>query len=221
MKLKILDILNANVYLTNIISIPIIILIYLIVQDIKQWKTKDKDRESDTKLHYTHLYEYLWNIYLWTSIIAFILSNMYHLNMFSNNQILKQIAILDDKISAPFTGFIMLLLIILYYIYLHNTSGKETEEQEQLKKATVPIYYIGIFFIIVGGIAFISKALFYRHNYYNAFDVLKTVKDQAIWTSGHIFFHYMCYTGGLLIVLLYYIENKQIYQTLKKVKNTR
>ena len=36
MKFKILDILNANVYLTNIISIPIIILIYLIVQDIKE-----------------------------------------------------------------------------------------------------------------------------------------------------------------------------------------
>ena len=137
--MKILDILNANVYLTNIISIPIIILIYLIVQDIKQWKTKDADRESDTKLHYTHLYEYLWNTYLWTSIIAFILSNMYHLNMFSNNQILKQIAILDDKISAPFTFFIMLLLIILYYIYLHNSSGKETEEQEQLNSCVVKL----------------------------------------------------------------------------------
>ena len=49
--MKILDILNANVYLTNIISIPIIILIYLIVQDIKQWKTKDADSETDTKLH--------------------------------------------------------------------------------------------------------------------------------------------------------------------------
>ena len=221
MKFKILDILNANVYLTNIISIPIIILINLIVQDIKEWKTKDKDRESDTKLHYTHLYEYLWNIYLWTSVIAFILSNMYHLNMFSNNKFLKNIAILDARVSAPFTGFIMLLLIILYYIYLHNTSGKETEEQEKFKKATVSIYYIGIFFIIIGLFSFIVKKLMYKYSYYDAFNVLSTVKDQAIWTSGHIFFHYTCYTGGLLIVLLYYIENKDIYETLKKVKNTR
>ena len=146
---------------------------------------------------------------------------MYHLNMFSNNTFLKKIAILDSIFSAPLTFIIMILLIILYYIYLHNTSGKETQEQEQLKKASVPIYRIGIFFIMVGCIVFLLKAKIYQHNYYDALDTLKTVKDQAIWTSGHIFFHYMCYTGGLLIVLLYYIENKQIYQTLKKFKNDK
>lgn len=217
--MKVLDILNTNVYLTNIISIPVIILIYYIVQDINTWKSKDND--NDNNLHYTHLYEYLWKFYLLLSVIAFILSNMYHLNMFSNNTFLKKIAILDSIFSAPLTFIIMILLIILYYIYLHNTSGKETQEQEQLKKASVPIYRIGIFFIMVGCIVFLLKAKIYQHNYYDALDTLKTVKDQAIWTSGHIFFHYMCYTGGLLIVLLYYIENKQIYQTLKKFKNDK
>tara|TARA_B100001758_G_C18416996_1_gene621075 strand:- start:30627 stop:31298 length:672 start_codon:yes stop_codon:yes gene_type:complete len=214
MKLKILDILNANVYLTNILTIPIIVLTYLIKNDIQNWKRKAEYTNNSWNL--SHLYEYLWVTYFWITVIAFILSNMYHLNMFSKFSIWKQIGILDVKFSAPLSFIIMVLLIIMYYIYLHNTSEKETNEQKNLKKATVPIYRLGIFFIIIGLIAFISKLFVYKHNYYDASILLNTTRDQALWTSGHIFFHYMCYTGGLLIVLLYYIENKDIYRTINE-----
>ena len=102
------------------------------------------------------------------------------------------------------------------------TNTKQSEESDRLKQATIPIYRLGIFFIVIGGIAYIIKKTIYIHNYYDAIKVLNTAKDQALWTSGHIFFHYMCYTGGLLIVLLYYIDNKNIYRTInEKIKNDK
>tara|TARA_X000001036_G_scaffold439750_1_gene492101 strand:+ start:4800 stop:5471 length:672 start_codon:yes stop_codon:yes gene_type:complete len=217
MKLKILDILNANVYLTNILIIPIIILTYLIQKEIKQWKRKDEYTNSYWNLN--HLYEYFWDIYFWITVIAFILSNLYHLHMFAEFSIWKQIGLLDATFSAPLNCLILVGLIIMYYIYLHNTSEKETNEQKELKRATVPIYRLGIFFILIGGISYIFKRIVYNYNYYDSTSALKTAKDQALWTSGHIFFHYMSYTGGLLIVLLYYIENKDIYRTINEFMN--
>ena len=62
MNFKLLHILNANVYLTNILTIPIIVLTYLITRDIKEWKRKDKYNETTWTLY--HFYEYLWNAYL-------------------------------------------------------------------------------------------------------------------------------------------------------------
>ena len=217
MNFKLLTILNANVYLTNILTIPIIILTYLIQKDIKQWKRKDEYTNSSWNLN--HLYEYLWVFYFWITVIAFILSNMYHLHMFAEFSIWKQIGLLDARFSAPLTFIIMVLLIIMYYIYLHNISEKETNDQKELKKATVPIYRLGIFFIIIGALSWILKKVFYNYNYFDSTSALKTAKDQALWTSGHIFFHYMSYTGGLLIVLLYYIENKDIYRTINEFMN--
>ena len=214
MNFKLLHILNANVYLTNIITIPIIILTYLITRDIKEWKRKDKYNETTWTLN--HFYEYLWNAYFWIVLVAFILSNLYHLNMFTKYSIWKQIGKLDGQVSAPLTFLIMVLLIIMYYVYLHNTNSKQTKEDEPLKQATIPIYRLGIFFIVIGGMSYLVKKTIYKYNYYDAMNVLNKAKDQALWTSGHIFFHYTCYTGGLLIVLLYYIDNKNIYRTLKE-----
>ena len=136
--------------------------------------------------------------------------------MFNKYSIWKQIGKLDSQVSAPLTFLIMVFLIIMYYVYLHNTKTTQTKDDEALKQATIPIYRLGIFFIIIGGISYLVKKTIYRYNYYDAMKVLNTAKDQALWTSGHIFFHYMCYTGGLLIVLLYYIDNKNIYKTLKE-----
>ena len=214
MNFKLLHILNANVYLTNILTIPSLILIYLITRDIKEWKRKDKYKETTWNLN--HFYEYLWNAYFWIVLVAFILSNLYHLNMFTKYSIWKQIGELDARLSAPLTFLIMVFLIIMYYVYLHNTNSTQTKENDALKQATIPIYRLGIFFIVIGGISYLVKKTIYSHNYYDAMKVLNTAKDQALWTSGHIFFHYMCYTGGLLIVLLYYIDNKNIYRTLKE-----
>ena len=55
MNFNLLTILNANVYLTNILTIPIIILTYLISKDIKDWKRKDKYNESTWNLN--HFYD--------------------------------------------------------------------------------------------------------------------------------------------------------------------
>lgn len=214
MNFKLLEILNANVYLTNILVLPSIILTYLISNDIKSWQRKDKYK--DTTWSAAHVYEYFWDTYFWITVIAFILSNLYHVHMFADFSLLKQIGRLDGIISAPLNFVIMVVLIIMYYVYLHNTNKKNTEKDNELKKATVPIFRLGIFFIIIGGISWILKKGYYNYHYYDSTAALKTAKDQAIWTSGHIFFHYMCYTGGLLIVLLYYIENKDIYMTLKQ-----
>tara|TARA_E500000178_G_C16952653_1_gene722045 strand:- start:1002 stop:1436 length:435 start_codon:yes stop_codon:yes gene_type:complete len=141
--------------------------------------------------------------------------------MFTNYSIWKEIGKFDALISAPLTFVIMVLLIIMYYVYLHNTNDSQSKDQAILKQATIPIYRLGIFFIVIGAISWIVKHFFYNYNYSDATTALKTAKDQALWTSGHIFFHYMCYTGGLLIVLLYHIENKDIYKTINSVIITK
>ena len=215
MKISLIEILNTNVYLTNIISIPIIILTFLIARDIRHWNRKDTYTENRFTLR--HWYEFLWGIYFIIVVFGFIFSNIYHLHMFTNNTFWKWIGIIDENISAPLMAVIMGLLCILYFIYLLNTSIKENKNQLDLKKETIPLYAIGMFFLFIGIVSYIVKRQYYSMSYFEMATKMKAIKDFAIWTSAHIFFHYTSYTGGLLIVILYYIENKDIYQTINEL----
>tara|TARA_B100001059_G_C17837065_1_gene588970 strand:- start:1420 stop:2091 length:672 start_codon:yes stop_codon:yes gene_type:complete len=215
MKFSLIEILNTNVYLTNIISIPIIILTFLIARDIRDWNRKETYTEHRFTLR--HWYEFIWGIYFIIVVFGFIFSNIYHLNMFTNNTFWKWIGIIDQKVSAPLMGVIMGLLCILYFIYLLNTSIKENEYQLDLKKETIPLYAIGMFFLFIGIVSYIVKRQYYSMPYFEMATKMKTVKDYAIWTSAHIFFHYTTYTGALLIVILYYIENKDVYRTINEL----
>ena len=52
MNFKLLSILNANVYLTNILTIPTLVLTYLITRDISSWKRKDKYKTTTFSLNH-------------------------------------------------------------------------------------------------------------------------------------------------------------------------
>ena len=110
-----------------------------------------------------------------------------------------------------------MFMMILYFIYLLNTSIKENKNQLDLKKETIPLYAIGMFFLFIGIVSYIVKRQYYSMSYFEMATKMKAIKDFAIWTSAHIFFHYMTYTGALLIVILYYIENKDIYRTINEL----
>ena len=74
-----------------------------------------------------------------------------------------------------------------------------------------------MFFLFIGFVSYIVKRQYYTIPYFEMASKMKAIKDYAIWTSAHIFFHYMTYTGALLIVILYYIENKDIYRTINEL----
>ena len=218
MKISIIEILNANVYLTNIITLPVIVMTFLIAYNIRHWNSK----ETQTEFGFTRRqwYEFLWGLYFIIVVIGFIMSNIYHLNMFTDNTFWKWVGSMDEKVSAPLLACIMALLCVLYFIYLTHTSSKQTKQELILKKETIPLYVIGIFFICVGVISYLVKRRFYYMQYYAMNSEIKSMRDYAIWTSAHIFFHYMSYTGGLLIVMLYFIQNKNIYRTLNQLLNS-
>ena len=44
-----------------------------------------------------------------------------------------------------------------------SPNTKQSEESDRLKQATIPIYRLGIFFIVIGGIAYLVKKTIYSH----------------------------------------------------------
>ena len=132
--------------------------------------------------------------------------------MFTNNTFWKWVGDTDANITAPLTGLIMLLLIISYGIFLNNTTEDMDKTEGMAKRTTIPIYVMGIFYTLIGALVWFIKTLFYPTT-----KSILSNKDKAAWTSAHTFFHYTSYTGTLLIILLYYIENKNIYQTLQNI----
>ena len=197
--MKHLHLLNANVYLTNLLLIPSIVFSYLIVQRIHTWGT-----EVDTKQ--ANIYANIWVAIMCILIVSVILSNIHHLFMFSKNKLLIKIGNIDSKITAPLLALLILCLNIVYIKYL---VGPCNPPHGQLKMMTKPIYIISAILSSMGVIAFIL-----RKRLVSKGSVLSTVKNKSLYITGHTFFHYMVYTGTMLLFLLFHVENKDIYLSL-------
>ena len=194
-----LNLLNANVYLTNLLLIPSIVFSYLIIDRIHRWQG-DVDRTQ------ADIYANIWLAIMWILIVGVILSNIHHLFMFTRNRLLIRIGNIDSKFTAPLIALLLLTLNVFYIIYLASPCNSP---HGQLKVMTKPIYIVSAVLSIMGVVAFIARKALVRKG-----TALSSLKDKSLYITGHTFFHYTVYTGAMLLFMLYYVENKDIYLSL-------
>ena len=134
--------------------------------------------------------------------------------MFTHNRFWKIIGKVDENITAPLTFVILILLYINYIVFLNYNDIKLDTKSDKLRNISVPIYVLSVFFALIGTLSWILKRFFFNTPYITFNSMITTPKQKALWTTGHIFFHYTSYTAALLLILLYYIENKNIYKQI-------
>ncbi len=186
---KLIDILNTNVYLSNILLLPSIIFIYQIIFNINKWNID--------LYQCKYFYQGFWIFVLMVFILAFLISCIYHINMYTNNIIFKKIGSLDYKLTAPLLTTIVIILTIIY----SQTNILLTNNKYNL------VFIISIIFNLVGLSIYFTRRYLFLPNITNK-------RDNILYLINHIFFHYITYTGILLIIVLFYLDYEYIYRTI-------
>ena len=186
---NLVEMLNMNVYLSNILLLPSIIFIYLIINEINNWNIDNYNCKF--------FYMYMWIFVLVTYTFAFIISTIYHYFMFSDNKFLKLVGKLDYKITAPLLTIVVIILSILYY----NTYLFDKNNNYWI------IFILSVIFNLTG------LSLYFCREYI-LLPKIKNNKDLIIYLINHICFHYVTYTGILLITVLLYLHYENIYKCI-------
>ena len=194
-----LGLLNANAYLTNMLLVPSIVFSVLITRRIRSWT-------GDTDPVHTSTYATIWLFVTGIFIVAFIFSNIHHLFMFTKNRLLVRIGDIDSRYTAPLLALMLLALNIVYIVYISSPCN---DAHGQLKKMTQPIYVISAILSLMGALSYVVRKRLVRRG-----TASSSVRDKSIYITGHVFFHYTVYTGTMLLLLLFYVENKAIYNSL-------
>lgn len=186
---NILRLFNANVYLTNMLLLPCVIFAILTYSNTLYWSPK------------VPIYSTFWLIISFILGLTTIFSNVHHIYMFGKNQMMQQIGNIDKKM-APFLGIIIVFLNLLYMKYLYDSCENINND---LKNITIPIYIISLIYSSIGLLSFFIKKKFLpkSHDLY-----------ESLYITAHTFFHYMTYSGMILLFLLYYVENQDIYSAI-------
>ena len=186
---NLVEMLNINVYLSNILLLPSITLIYLIIYEINNWNIDN----YNCKFFYMDM----WIFVFITYTFAFIISTIYHYFMFRNNNIFKLIGKLDYKITAPLLTVVVIILSILYC----NTCLFDKNNNYWI------IFILSVIFNLTGlSMYFCRRYLFLPE--------IKNNKDLIIYLINHVGFHYVTYTGILLISVLLYLHYEDIYKCI-------
>ena len=188
-KISLIDLLNINVYLSNILLIPSIIFTLFIIYGI--------DCLNSEIYKCKMCYLVFWIYILVCFLIGIIISTIHHIFMFSNLKNIKNIGKLDPLITAPSIAINIIILTIIYYIYIKDYNCKAEYKL---------IFLISIILNISGlSVHFLRTILL---------PCKKTLEEQIIYTIFHICFHYITYTGILLLIILYYLNYENIYKTI-------
>lgn len=194
--MEIYELSNANVYLTNIMLIPCIVFIGLNIKTIQKWKL------NDCLAHKQFYWLIFWYILLFSFIIGICISFIYHFYMFEHRPLIHKISSLDVHFTAPLLSILSGLLFLLYFLYLKHPVKNNILT---LKKITEPIFYVAFIFSVIGISSYFIRKKFvpeWKENDY----------IRCRFLNMHIFFHYMSYTGAILLYLLYYIESWPLFK---------
>ena len=186
---KLIDILNTNVYLSNILLLPSIVFIYQIILNINNWNI------DLYKCKY--FYKGFWIFVLFVFVLAFIMSCIYHINMYTKNSMLKKIGSWDHKLTAPLLTITVLILTVIY----SQTDILLTNSKLYL------VFIISLIFNLVGLSIYFTRRYLFLPNIINK-------RDTILYLINHIFFHYITYTGILLIIILFYLDYEYIYKSI-------
>lgn len=189
---------NINVYFTNILLLPIIFFVYILYNNILKWDIK--------KYKYKKYCLLFCKIFIILLIICFIISTLHHSTMFTNYNKLIKIGKLDSYLFAPLIGIFTLILYIIYIIFLIKN--------KQYNNNKLSIFIVSLILSILGIIIFIYKKKIIPKN--NATEI-----QHYIYICLHIMFHYLSYTGVILLIILYIFNKEQMYRILiTKDQNT-
>ena len=198
-----LKFVHMNVYLTNFLMLPSIIFIILIIKNITSWKENTKTMKL-CKFYY----QIVWFLILIIYVLALIFSSLCHLLEYNEiypyyTPIRELSFYIDTQISAPLLVIIVTILFIFYFVYINHISLIKNET----KKKTLPVFITGMLYSLCGVIIYA-----YKHYKYPEWDT----DDYIIcrYSGLHTLFHYMSYSGAILLFALYYLENKSIFKAL-------
>jgi len=188
----VVNIVNRNVFLTNLLLLPAIYYCIMGIIHIHNWKIESS----------TSLYVYLSSWYFMALLLIFVsfFSILYHGTMFSETKPkLQKLGKVDYLFTAPLLGVILIALSIIYFVFLDI-------------KCAGTGYHVNVFavatgYTIVGLIVFLLKKYFTRG--YSRRDFIKKIK----YLLSHTFFHYIAYTGITLLILTFFLDNRDIYNT--------
>lgn len=189
---KIIKYLNRNVYLTNILLLPSAITSFAIYEDSRKM--------SHNTIEET-LYTYFWLFLSLYTILVIGASNIHHMLMFSERRLTLPRTYKVDTITAPIFGLIMAGLSILYGKFLY-TKCRETDNKYPL------MYFSAMIFMVIGTLVFALKRIFMKG--FREKGLLYKIK----YLESHTFFHYISYTGVMMMLYLFLFENKLIFKTL-------
>jgi hypothetical protein len=202
-----LDLINrisSNTFLTNILLIPTLIILGII--NYKIIKYSDDIFESKYKLFFIVCFGIL--------IIGTVLSSLYHYTMYKTrntfiSNILYNIGLLDKIVTGPLLVIICLILVINYFIYFSDTYDNTND--------SFVIFIIGFIYFIFGILIYLYKSKFNIKN----MDFINRIASKSLINNEilHTFFHYVIYTGFLLILFVYYYNHEHIYKWYAEHKN--
>ena len=214
---RIIEIVNANVYGTNLLLVPAMVICLLVVEDINIWSNYKDENENVDEFH-INIYKSIWYILSFIFLITIFFSTVYHFSMFSKYNILRQIGKIDYKYTAPLLGFILLIMNLMYIYYIiYNCKEKNKNENDVLyimenNNKYRSIYYISLACTLFGSISYVIQSIYgYTGRKYTGLRS-NTFIHKIKYISSHTFFHYVGYTGISILMILYYLENKEIFE---------
>ena len=183
-------IINLNTYATNLLLFTSLIISFIIYY-------RSLSLVDDSK--YSSLYHTFWLVCGIYIFIVMIMSTLYHSTMYSD--IGKLMISKIDLITAPIFGLIILYLFVIYSTFLLNKCSTIDKKQ--------PVLFIVSILYLLSGII-----LFYVKRYYYSDWTHKTQTKKFVYLELHTMFHYITYTGVLLMFILFLFEYDIIYTSL-------
>ena len=198
---SIVKLVNRNVFLSNFLLLPAIYYCAMGIHNINGWGLEETRELS--------IWRGFWIFMLILIILVFIFSMLYHGVMFrKNGRFIKLISKIDYLVTAPLMAFSCIFLFVNYiiYNYLRDGMGCNVFQISNEVFGMAALYLIFTFFYYI-----IKSNL---HRGYKQKNVIKKV----IFLVGHTLFHYIGHTGITLLILVYLLENKNMFNTyfLKK-----
>ena len=184
--------LNKNVYFTNLLLLPALVLTSIIYYETTHWKYDNIQQQ---------MYSYLWLFFTGYIGLVIIASTLYHVFMFSELREIYPRILKLDLLTAPIFALIMILLVFIYGKFL-VTKCEDTDEKYPI------LFSVSSLYLFIGVLVWILKRIFMKG--YRKKGLIYKIK----YLEAHTFFHYIAYTGVTMMLFLYLIENKLIYKTI-------
>ena len=184
-------IINLNTYTTNLLLLPSMIISFIIYY-------RSLSIVDDSK--YSSLYHNFWLICGIYIFIVVVMSTIYHSTMYSD--IGKLMVSKIDLITAPIFGLILLFLVFIYSKFLLNKCLSVDKKY--------PVLFIVSIFYLLSGISLYAVKKYYYPDGWSQ----KTQLKKFIYLELHTMFHYITYTGVLLMFILFLYEYEMIYSSI-------